>query len=374
MSMRFSMPLVTKRGAGLGNELITWAKAYVGARALGINVLHPAWGLNRRCYWTLFGTSRSDWFVHKALWYGLPHLEFEESDLDRAGGESLHDAVLRFAEKHDLIGRRAYVLGFSGLWGEYSYLVDARPFLRAQLLATASTADNLYDIERRMPRDKLRVGLHVRRGDFAPPMADGGYRGRFNIAIQLNWYVQIVRRLRAHFGERVAFLIASDATDDELGPLTGELGCLTTSHQRNRDVSDMLAFSDCDFLICSISSYSQWAALFSSARYAWLAAGLSEIEGYGSIWGHHERQAGLDLEIGRSIRHNQATIAAGGRLAPRGVPVGWDGVVPDEVLADLEKRLRVKQSSTDLVRHGAVPITMDAKAIAVEAVATVGAI
>jgi hypothetical protein len=355
MPLRFSMPLVTKRGAGLGNELITWAKAYVGARALGIRALHPAWGLNRRRYWTLFGTSRSDWFVHKAVWHGLPHFEFRENDLDRAAGETLHDAVLRFAEKHDLRRRRAYVLGFSGLWGEYSYIVDARSFLRGQLLSTVSTADNLYEIERRMPRDTLKVGMHVRRGDFAPPRDGDAYRGQFNVATPLEWYERITRRLKAHFGERVTFLVVSDAKNDELGALTRDLGAITTSHQRNRDASDLLALSDCDFLICSVSSYSQWAALFSSSRYAWLKPNLTEIEGYGSIWGHQPRQAGLHWEIGRSIRHNHKTVAAGGRLAPRGIPVDWDGVLPDEALDDLEKRLLVKQSATDIIQHGAAP-------------------
>lgn len=355
MSLRYSMPLVRRRGAGLGNELITWAKAYVGGQALGLKVLHPAWSLNPRGYRTLFGTSRLDWFAHNALWYMLPHFEFQENDLDRAGGESLHDAVLRFADKHDLRGRSAFVLGFEGLWGEYSYIADARVFLRRELVATAGTTDNLYDIERRIPRDTLRVGLHVRRGDFAPPLLDGGdYRGRFNVAVPLDWYAAVARRLKAHFGERVTLLIASDARDQDLGPLTAELGGITTSHQSQRDVSDLLALADSDFLVCSISSYSQWAALLSTSRYAWLDANLTYHRGYGSIWGHHESQIDLNLEIGRSIRANQNTIATGGTLTPRGLAIGWNGELPDELLVDLEQRLRIKQSATDLVRHGAV--------------------
>lgn len=356
MSFRYSMPLVRRRGVGLGNELIGWAKAYVGGRALGLKVLHPAWGLNPRNYWKLFNTSRSDWLAHKALWYGLPHFEFRESDLHRAQGESLHDAVLRFADKHDLKDRRAFVLGFEGLWGEYSYITDARCFLKYQLLATQGTTNNLYEIERRVPRDTLRVGLHVRRGDFSPPLSDGDYRGRFNVALPLDWYVQIAKYLKSYFGERISFLIASDASDEELGPLISELGGITTTFQKNRDVSDLLALADCDFLVCSVSSYSQWAALLSTSRYAWLAANLTNQEGYGSIWGHHDHQLSLDLEIGRSIRCNQKLLQGGGTLVTRGVSVGWDGILPDELMTDLEQRWRIKQSATDLVRHGAVPL------------------
>ena len=59
--LQYALPMATGRGAGLGNELIPWGKAYIASRVLGIPALHPAWGLNTRRYWEYFGTSRIDW-------------------------------------------------------------------------------------------------------------------------------------------------------------------------------------------------------------------------------------------------------------------------------------------------------------------------
>jgi hypothetical protein len=356
MQLRYSMPLVKGRGAGLGNEMTVWAKAFIGAQALGLSLLHPAWGLNRRQYWRFFGTSRSDWFFHQALWRALPSFEFKETDLDRTAGESLHDAVLRFAEQHELHHRRAFVLGFGGLWGEYSYINHARPFLRAQLLQTRWAVENLYELERRFDPNKLRIGFHVRRGDFAAPPTDLEYRGRFNTAIPLDWYVRIARRLKEHFGVHASFLIVSDAPDDELGPLVGEFGGISTQDQQNRDVSDLLALSSCDFIVCSVSSYSQWAAFLSESRYGWLEANLTERDGFGSIWGHLQSQLGPNSDLTRSIERNERTIRSGAPLKPRGSAIGWDGVLPNDLLADLADLLALKQSSSDIVLHGAIPV------------------
>ncbi|MCJ9729716.1 alpha-1,2-fucosyltransferase [Bradyrhizobium sp. PRIMUS42] len=350
------MPLVKGRGAGLGNEMINWAKAFIASRALDIPLLHPAWGLNRRRYWELFGTSRSDWFIHKAMWRALPHFEFRESDLDRAGGETFHDAVLRFASKHELSRRSAYILGFGGLWGEYSYIAQARSFLRQQLLNSSKAIENLYEIENSLEQDALRIGVHIRRGDFGAPPTNLEYRGKFNAVIPLEWYTNIARNLRNAFGMNACFVVVSDSTDDELAPFLREFGCITTQHQENRDISDLLLLSSCDFIVCSVSSYSQWAAFLSDSRYAWLAANLTEHQSLGSIWGHHVNQKGLDQEIGRAIRKNIIERNANRPLRPRGTAVAWDGNLPDELFEDLRLRLLTKQRSTDLIRHGAVPV------------------
>ncbi|OSI68955.1 alpha-1,2-fucosyltransferase [Bradyrhizobium canariense] len=356
MKFRYSMPLVRQRGAGLGNEMINWAKAFIASRALEIPLLHPAWGLNRRRYWEFFGTSRFDWFVHKAMWRVLPHFEFQESDLDRVSGETLHDAILRFAAEHELNRRSAYILGFGGLWGEYSYIAQARFFLRQQLLNSTNAIQNLYEIENSLEQNALRIGVHIRRGDFAASPTNLEYRGKFNTVIPLEWYTNIARNLKKRFGKDACFVVVSDSADDELTPFLGEFCCITTQHQKNRDISDLLLLSSCDFIVCSVSSYSQWAAFLSDSRYAWLAANLTEHQSFGSIWGHHANQKGLNQEIGRAIRRNIDERNANRPLCPRGIAVAWDGNLPEELLEDLGLRLLAKQRSTDLIRHGAVPM------------------
>ena len=55
------MPPVSSRlvfarltGAGLGNELIVLAKAYLASCALGFRLVRPSWMLNGRGYWRYF--------------------------------------------------------------------------------------------------------------------------------------------------------------------------------------------------------------------------------------------------------------------------------------------------------------------------------
>ena len=67
MHLRFSIAQVRKRGYGLGNELIPWARALLAAQLLGAHFLPPAFGLNRRRYWRHFGTPRYDWLRNRTL-------------------------------------------------------------------------------------------------------------------------------------------------------------------------------------------------------------------------------------------------------------------------------------------------------------------
>ncbi|MCK1297317.1 alpha-1,2-fucosyltransferase [Bradyrhizobium sp. 24] len=350
MSLRFAIPRVEGKGAGLGNELIVWAKAFIGAQALGLRLLHPAWGLNRRNYSAYFETSRADWITHHVIRAALPTFEFEESDYRASADYDLHAAVVAFARRHDLRRRGAYVVSFSGLWGGFRALRDARDFLRAELLGTKCTIRNLYELNRRFSSDVLRVGFHIRRGDFSVPTED--YAGRFNIAIPIEWYVAVATQLVRALGTRVSILIVSDATLEELRPLTERFPCVTTSDMPFRDVSDLLALSACDFVLCSISSFSAWATFLSDTRYGWFAPQLTCRDGYASIWGHEPFQSSQRGETTRS----QEAVSKAPQLAirPKGIPISLDGSLPSELISDLESTLRLKSASSDLVQYGVV--------------------
>jgi hypothetical protein len=342
---------------GLGNEMIPWAKAYIAARSLNLRLLHPAWGLNPRNYARYFGTSRMDWLAYRALGTMLPMFEFRESDL--ASSESLDDALIRFSACHKLAKRSAFVVGLSGLWGGMDILHGARSFLLGQLLATRWTIENLYDVDRHLDREKLRVGIHIRRGDFSAAPEDRDYRTKFNVAIPFEWYGAIVRTLVARFGDRVEFVVVSDAPAGELAPLFSNVDCVTTAEQRNTDISDLLALSFSDLIVCSISSFSLWAAFLGQSRYVWLDANLVETDGYRSIWGHEPKQASEGGAIRAAFAANDTLLSNRQTLNPRGAAVGWDGTIPESMLGDLDRTLSAKRRSTDLIRFGAVPI--DAK-------------
>lgn len=351
-SLQTVMPLIDGRGAGLGNEMIVWAKAFVAGQMLNARVLHPAWGLNNRGYSWYFGTSRTDWLKHLALRTALPFFRFDDSQRDHYGGE-LEPALLAFAAANRLPRRGPFVLGVHGMGGGFAQLTPARDFLRAQLLGTRGTLANLFELDRRVGSDRLRIGFHVRRGDFGALCAQESFRGRFNVQIPLEWYAQIAANLSGHLGDQATFIVVSDAEDEELRPLTRVVPCHLTSNQRRRDVSDLLALASCDFLVCSISSYSLWAAFLSEARYGWYAPNLTLHGEFGSIWGQEAQQ---QAPGSATIRALNAVAAETGPHIARGVAIDENGTIPNELIGDLIRRAALKRTATDLLRYGVTPL------------------
>ncbi|WP_181703528.1 hypothetical protein [Chthonobacter albigriseus] len=355
MALRFALPVVNGRGSGLGNEMIPWAKAIIAGQALRIPALPPAWGANKRAYWRYFRSNRLDFVAHRLLRAGLPYLEFRESDL--LPGRSLHDSVLAFAAREGLGDRLAYVLGFDGLWGGFDILRDARLTLLQKLLSTRHTLDNLYALSRRLRPDALHVGVHIRRGDFGSAFDPADFRARFNTAIPMDWYIAVARRIAGHFGSRVQFVVGTDGTAADIEPFTREFDCVTTLEETHRDVSDLLVLARTDLMICSISSFSCWAVFLNDSRYVWLAENLTEMGGFRSIWGYEPGQQPPDGPTARARDTNARLVGTGETLVPRGVAVDWSGSVPDDLLADLEHRVRIRRRTTDLVLYGAIPAT-----------------
>lgn len=148
-------------------------------------------------------------------------------------------------------------------------------------------------------------------------------------------------------------MVVSDATEEELRPLTRTVRCELTVDQPRRDVSDLLILASCDFLVCSISSYSLWAAFLSEARYGWFAPNLPPERGFGSIWGHEAEQQAPGAPT-RIALDRAATLGDG--VVARGVAIGEDGRVPDELIADLAHRAALKRRELDLLRYGVTPM------------------
>ena len=350
--LRLAMPLVIRRGAGLGNEMMPWAMAFIAAQALDLTLMHPAWGVNPREYWRYFGTSRLDWPAYLALRTVLPVHRFEEADYRAAGSDDLFAAFRQFGERRGLDRKRMFILATSGMWCGFAPLAGARPFLLGQLLSSRGAAGNLFDLDRRLPQDRARIGMHIRRGDFGPPPTE--FAGRFNVAIPLEWYVRVARALDAMLGGRATFVVVSNASAEELAPLTSAVDCVTTYHQDQRDVSDMLALAATDFLVCSISSFSMWSAFFSESRYAWYTPQLTWNGDLGSIWGHQNEQQAPGSETVRAAGRVRATLATDAAISERGVAIGDDGSVPDDVIADIERRVALRRQEHDLVAFGSV--------------------
>lgn len=354
--MRICIPeTFGRRGAGLGNELFPWAKAFLASQALGTACSHPAWGLNARGYYRDFNTTRCDWLYHDIVKLALPTVSFDEQAYYATGKEDYGEAVVAFADQHDLAQRRHFVFLTSGMWGGFHAIRQARVFVLAELLKARMAVKNVHAMLQQVPSSKALVAVHIRRGDFAQLAPDGVLRGRFNVALPLAWYMATCASIKHQCGDDVQFLLLTDATPEEVQPFIATFAPLTTFHLRRTACSDLLLMAYSDSIVCSVSSYSMWGAFLSNAPYVWCAPNLQDHAGYGSLWGHQAAQqasTGVTARNLARIRAETAHIAEPG--ANRGVPVDFSGEVPAPFCEKLLGAKRDRAIEKDLIFFGAV--------------------
>lgn len=358
-TMQWCLPLVQGRGAGLGNELVPWARAYLMAQVLGAHCMKPAFGANARGYGQHFGTPRTDFAWHRLMAKALPRVHFGEADFEQHGGGDVVQAFSRFANAQGLRERRPLLVTTDGLWGGLNHIARAREFVRGTLYGSRYAAANLAQQAARLNPDALTVAMHVRLGDFATSAPNlESYRGRFNCALPLAWFMDIGHQLRASFGDAMQFQIFSDGTAAQLAPLQAALNPVDTRCALPTDVSDLLAMSQADLLVCSVSSYSVWAAALSSSPYLWFGPQMHlHDEGFASIWGHEnrQRQSGSPTQLAWGA----ARLAASAAYPGRAHAMGLAAQLPDTLLQALWRRSGERQRAGDLVRYGVARLAAD---------------
>lgn len=351
MNLRFSLSRVQGRGAGLGNELIPWARSFLAAQMLDAKCLSPAFGMNSRRYWRHFDTPRYDFVVNRAMEKMLPVVRYTEADYLRYGGGDFIKAFAPFAEEHGLRNRNYYALVTDGMWGGYRHIASARDFVYSTLYQSRFAAKNLITIQSRLDAEKITVAMHVRLGDFsAVPTELSAYQGKFNLALPLQWYRNIAANLVRELGGNVQFLIVSDGTAEQLSPLLQGLNAITTFDSADSDCSDLLALANADLLVCSVSSFSSTAAYLSKAPYLWFEPNLQKhAQGFYSIWGHETNQQLADSPTLSSIQKSSQTKQV---TDGRGIAVNELGHLPNELIKRLIASHGLAQRHCDLVQYG----------------------
>jgi len=334
--------------AGLANELTVIAKAHLTARALGIPMIRPAWGWNRRPYWRYFSHSRLDVVPAKLAECGRQVITFTEAEYRATGELDYGAAVTSWARERGLLGTCTAIVS-EGMWGGKIAIDEARESVRAYLRSARWTTDNVEAVRRRRSAGRRLVGVHVRLRDFAPAAAPPDYRHAWNIALPLEWYLHVCRQLRAVMDDADFLVISDDLA--AVRPLIRELDALTTADQRHTDVSDLLLLSFADVIVCSVSSFSLVAAWLGDGRYVWPREQMDEREGWLSLWGYQAAQNdGLTSQ-------NRTALAAMGDARPhgRGVAAAWGGPLPDEFADDLRSARRCDDRRADLIYYGVIP-------------------
>jgi hypothetical protein len=356
MNLQYCLPLVQGRGAGLGNELVPWARAYLMSRVLGACCLRPAFGLNSRGYGIHFGSTRLDWLWHRIMARTLPCVHFDEADYLAHGGGDAAEAFASFSEANRLKERGPLVVVTGGIWGGIRHIERACGFVRGVMYGSKFAPRNLAELGARLDPAKLTVAMHVRLGDFvaAPASEDPNlYRGRFNVSMPIEWFVEIGLKLRAAFMDQVQFQVFSDGTPERLRPLVDALSPVPTVCPWPSDVSDLLAMSSADALVCSVSTYSVWAAALSDSPYIWFRPQLQpHSDDMWSIWGNEPAQSRPTGATSRALA-SQALLPAAERVG-RAHSMAPGDPLPPLLVDDLERALCRRRRESDLVRYGVV--------------------
>ncbi len=350
----------SRRGEGLGNEILPWAKGWIASQVLDAHLVGPSWGMNARHYRRNFQTAQLDFVLEDTL-LRLPHVSFTEEDFRVTGETDFGAAIAHWARACGLTQRRSFIVSVEGMWGGYGAIRNARAFLMAKLLSSRDALRNVYRVASKLDRNKLFVAVHMRSGDgFATPAPGESQRGRFNLQIPGDWYSWVCEELRERFGDRIQFWFFTDRSSPEFEEAVRRFNPAQLIQTGLTECSDLLLMAQADLRVCSVSSYSLAASFLSNGLYLWYEPQLRLSKGLYSLWGGEAAQTSASLGAGRSDEFVASLSSP--YLDRRHLPVAFPGSaldvgdpVPDHLLEALEERLRAKDCRTNLIEDGCLP-------------------
>jgi hypothetical protein len=335
--VKYSLPEITgARGAGLGNEVIPWGKAFLAARALGLKLVDPPWWLNKRPYGRELHATRWGTAEYLAL-RAMPTISIDSAMVESLGSWDYFDAMMKLkADRYPLLRSRPVLLHSSGMDGGYLAIRKARRFLATRILYSRSSEA----LVTAGSEAAVRIGVHVRAGDFSAANLEPGV---FNVQLSMDWYVETITSLVHRLGGLVQVLVASPRPIIELEDLGG---LAEISQLSGTSVEDLSVLASCDVIVPSISSFSVLAIFLSDALYVWPAQHLHDVGGWRDIWGHEPRQISGPTARAREIAESKELNVF------RGIPRSGGEPWPDWYIDQIRIRAHLRQQEQDLTLYG----------------------
>ena len=344
------------RGEGLGNEMIPWAKGFIAGQVLNAHLIGPSWGLNRRKYYKNFQTGRLDFALEDLLKH-LPHHAFTREDYLATGEVDFGKAIAKWAAAGNLVNRRTFVATVSGMWGGYSSIRSARPFLWAKLLNSRDAMRNVYEIASRLDRRKLFVAVHMRFGSEFAIVGDGeSPRGKFNVQIPGEWYLSLCESIRSEMGDRAQFHFFTDRGGPAFDEAVRRYNPGQIKQTGLTECSDLLLMSMADLRVCSISSYSLMAGFLSNGLYIWYEPQLTYADGLYTLWGMEDAQRLEGSQTSQSV-DLMKTIELGSPWETefKGYAMRTGYALPRGLAEQLHRKLLANDRSASLLEYGCLP-------------------
>ena len=352
---------IGRRGAGLGNEMLPWAKGWIASQVLDALLVGPSWGLNQRRYYRNFNQSRLDFLLEDVL-HRIPHHIFTEAEYRATGEHDFGLAIGKWAAARGLSKEQSFIVSVEGMWGGYLSIRNARAFLLSKLLNSRDAMRNLYQVTSGLDRNKLFVAVHMRSaGDgFVTPRADDNIRGKFNVIIPGDWYLWVCETLQRRFGRHVQFRFFTDRHSPEFEEAVRRFNPGQTGQNGLTECSDLLLMAEADLRVCSVSSYSLAASFLSEGPYLWYEPQLTLSDGLYTLWGSENSEMDGNSPTSRSAEFVSSLVGQNpsgikSRFAHLGSAMDIGGPLPHSLVMLLEQRLSSLDPRTNLLEYGCLP-------------------
>jgi len=358
--MRIVYPTVTEQG--LGNNLLTVAKAYLIAQSCQMTYQPPVWPptmhvwpptKNGYGYYfpsTVGDKSRLSLFSYLFriqrrfhIRLGPPILHFGKDHYGKSRILDIGEACLAYLKTMELDDpAKSVIVTTTGMWGGYAAIKRARTWLHDLLMSHSDTRRRLEEIEARA-EGRLRVVVNIRMGDFKP--STGNFQeGERVVRIPLDWFIRACRMIREVCD--CAFILVTDGQHDELLPFLNEIHPIEYLGQPYSDLLGVLLLSHSDLAICSNSTYSRLGCFLNDKPYIWFADTLvrDPSRRFGYLWNDNGTPMPAWIKAAaNSPRMNHGAIqrcfpiSYGFSLLPEGLKryLTSNGRLPIEVANDL---------------------------------------
>ncbi len=326
-----------KRGAGLGNEILAWAKAWIAADLLDQRLVEQPWDCNRRLYGFRLGHNVDDLARQLMALYGS-HTNITWDMIRGTGQWDYREGLIALRDQGQLGSVNRHV---SRMQGGFFSVYSAREATRVRLIANQRVE---------LAQADLRIGVHVRLGDFSSPQEAAP--GLWNTRQPLNWYQSCIETLIKDASGQITFcLVSDDQSSPEFEEMVTHLSQLGTVEVGTTNfLYDLALLASCDVLVPSVSWFSMLALFVSEAAFVWPRSGLNEHHGLLSIWGHEVDQVpGPTADaIAWAQSHEISPIT-------RGIPFPSDEGRIREWLQAVQSKQLPTQIQSDLLYYGVTP-------------------
>ena len=231
-------------GAGLGNLLFMYSRAFKFAKENNCEFIWPTWKSIKIGTWLRGEKDKrfyGDLFRNNSGYVGGIKKKWK-----------LHTAKKVTEETFDSKGDNQVVI-FDKYIMDYSYFEEYRNEIKQDLIKNVQKKNRKaceFDGSR-------SICAHIRLGDFLKADTNALQSGINNMSTPVGWYVDIINQIRSAAHEDVKVYIFSDGRDEELKELLSLNNVERVTF--GTSIADILALSNAKLLIASGSTFSSWA-------------------------------------------------------------------------------------------------------------------